>query len=90
MLPPPATDADSRQVGSCHSMTNLLLCRSMILPALKVSAVVGSVLNLVNNGQALLDHQSVNLWQILLNYVVPFFVSSYSAARNELARRGMR
>lgn len=90
MLPPPATDADSSQVGSCHSMTSLLLCRSMILPALKVSAVVGSVLNLVNNGPALLDHQSVNLWQILLNYVVPFCVSSYSAAHNELARRGMR
>ncbi len=71
-------------------MTSLLLSRSMILPALKVSAVVGSVLNLVNNGPALLDHQSVNLWQVFLNYVVPFCVSSYSAARNELNRREIR
>lgn len=56
------------------------------VPALKVALVVGSVLNIINNGQQFWVHQTVNLWQALLNFVVPFCVSSYSAARNEVRR----
>ena len=56
------------------------------VPALKVSLVVGTVLNLINNGEQWWTHHTVNLWQALLNYLVPFCVSSYSAARNESQR----
>ena len=55
---------------------------------MKVSAVVGTVLNLINNGPQLWQHHTLNVWQALLNYIVPFCVSSYSAARNERNRRG--
>ena len=48
--------------------------------------VVGTVLNLINNGEQLWTHHTVNLWQAALNFVVPFCVSSYSAARNEAQR----
>jgi len=55
--------------------------------ALKVSLVVGTVLNLINNGEQLWMHHTVNLWQLGMNFLVPYCVSSYSAARNE-AQRG--
>ncbi len=60
--------------------------RRIALPALKVALVVGSLLNLVNQGGNLLDGLPLNSMQMLLNFIVPFCVSSYSAARNELRR----
>ncbi len=54
--------------------------------ALKVSLVVGAVLNVINNGEQFWTHHVVNLWQVALNFVVPYCVSSYSAARNEAQR----
>lgn len=59
----------------------------IVASAVKVSMVVGTVLNLINNGEQLWTHHTVNLWQAALNFVVPFCVSSYSAARNEAQRR---
>jgi hypothetical protein len=55
--------------------------------ALKVALVVGTVLNLINQGERLWTHQPVNLWQVALNFAVPFCVSSYSAACHEARRR---
>ena len=60
--------------------------RRISVSALKVALVVGTVLNLINNGEQFWVHHSVNLWQCALNYLVPFCVSSYSAARNEAQR----
>lgn len=64
----------------------LMLTPRIAVSALKVSLVVGTVLNLINNGEQWWTHHTVNLWQALFNYVVPFCVSSYSAARNEAQR----
>lgn len=58
--------------------------RGNAIAALKVSVVVGTVLNLVNNGPAWWHGGSVSLWKVLLNYLVPYCVSSYSAARNQV------
>jgi len=49
--------------------------------AIKVSAVVGTVLNLVNQGQSLLGGGAISWPHALLNYVVPFCVSAYSAVK---------
>ena len=64
----------------------LMLNPRIARPALKVSLVVGTVLNVINNGEQFWTHHSVNLWQAALNFIVPFCVSSYSAARNEAQR----
>jgi hypothetical protein len=64
----------------------LMLQGRIVRSALKVSLVVGTVLNLINNGEALWGHHGVNLWQMALNFIVPYCVSSYSAARNEAQR----
>lgn len=60
--------------------------RHIAVSALKVAMVVGTLLNLVNQGGRLLDGMTINTLQMLLNYLVPFCVSSYSAARNEMQR----
>lgn len=63
-----------------------MLTQRIAVSALKVSLVVGTVLNLINNGEQWWTHHTVNPWQALLNYLVPFCVSGYSAARNEAQR----
>ena len=68
-------------------LVRLLSRPGIVVPALKVALVVGTVLNLINNGAQLWNQHSINLWQVGLNFVVPFCVSSYSAARNESRRQ---
>lgn len=58
----------------------------IVRSALKVSLVVGTVLNVVNNGEQLWTQHSVNLWHVAMNFIVPYLVSIYSAARNEAGR----
>ena len=48
--------------------------------ALKVSGVVGTLLVLINQGDLLLAGMAPPLWKILLTYLVPYSVSSYSTA----------
>jgi len=52
--------------------------------ALRVSLVVGSALNLINQGGALLHGGAISWIQLLMNYLVPYCVASYSAAKNEI------
>lgn len=68
------------------SVLALMFSRCIACAALKVSLVVGTLLNAINNGEQFWTHQTVNWWQVALNFVVPFCVSSYSAARNEARR----
>ena len=55
--------------------------------AVKIALVVGSVLNLINQGEALWRGSGVSWPHVLLNFLVPYCVASYSAAKNERARR---
>jgi hypothetical protein len=57
--------------------------RSILVGGLQVAAVVGTVLNAINQGDRLLAMQwgDVVWWKIGLTYLVPFCVSVYSAAR---------
>ena len=58
--------------------------RKVVVNALCVSVVVGSILNPINQGSALLSRSGVSWAHILLNYLVPYYASSYSAAKNEV------
>jgi len=68
------------------SMLRLVLQPGIARAALKVSLVVGTLLNVINNGTQLWAGHEVSIWRVALNFVVPFCVSSYSAARNEAQR----
>ncbi|PKO90750.1 MAG: hypothetical protein CVU16_09435 [Betaproteobacteria bacterium HGW-Betaproteobacteria-10] len=60
--------------------------RSIVQAAIKVALVVGTILNLINQGDQLLDGLPLSWFHVGLNYLVPYCVSSYSAARNEMRR----
>ena len=51
----------------------------MLAPSLTVAAVVGTVLNLINQGDALLTGAEIDWLKIVLTYCVPFLVASYGA-----------
>lgn len=65
----------------------IALSRHIVIRALKISLVVGSVLNLVNQGESLLHGGTISWLHFILNYLVPYCVASYSAAKNEIELR---
>lgn len=56
--------------------------------AVKIALVVGTILNVINQGGSLMTGKAIIWWQLGLNYLVPYCVSSYSAVRIQQARRG--
>jgi len=53
----------------------------IVIRALKVSFVVGSLLNLINQGEHLfaLEIEDINLMKFFLTYFVPYGVATYSS-----------
>jgi hypothetical protein len=47
--------------------------------SLGVAIVVGTILNLINQGDVLLSRHAVVLWKGVLTYCVPFAVASYGS-----------
>ena len=52
----------------------------IIATAIRVSLLVGTVFNLVNQGPALVAHTGISWPKIAMNYLVPYCVATYSAA----------
>lgn len=63
------------------------MSRHIVKNSLKISLVVGSLLNLINQGERLLNGDTISWFHLLLNYLVPYCVASYSATRNEIELR---
>jgi hypothetical protein len=57
-----------------------------------VALVVGTILNLINQGDALLDGRTLDLTKIALTFAVPYCVATYGAVsyRMSLARKADR
>lgn len=51
-----------------------------------VALVVGTVLNLINQGDAIFTGNSINWIKIVLTYFVPYAVSTYGAVSYRLSR----
>ena len=47
--------------------------------SLGVALIVGTVLNLINQGDALFGRVPIQLPKLLLTFVVPYFVATYGA-----------
>jgi len=47
--------------------------------SLIVALVVGSILNLINQGDRLLASEALDLTKIIITYCVPYFVATYGA-----------
>jgi len=50
----------------------------------KRSLIVGTILNLINQGDALVGGAALNVTKLLLTYVVPYCVSTYGAVSYRL------
>ena len=58
--------------------------------SLWVALVVGTILNLVNQGDALVASRPLDLVKLALTYLVPYFVCTYGAVSFRLRKeRGM-
>lgn len=55
--------------------------------SLYVALVVGTVLNLINQGDALLAMDHVNWLKVVLTYCVPYAVCTYGAVSQQLKAR---
>ncbi|MDE8346473.1 MAG: nitrate/nitrite transporter NrtS, partial [Acidocella sp.] len=60
------------------------LSRHFVRNALKIALVVGALLNLENQGERLLNDATISWLHLLLNYLVSYCVTSFSAAKNEI------
>ena len=47
--------------------------------SLAVALIVGSILNVINQGSEIVHGQPLILWKLLLTYFVPFAVASYGS-----------
>jgi len=53
--------------------------RETIARSLKVALIVGTALNIINQGDALMNDEHVNIFKCLLTYTVPYCVATYGA-----------
>ena len=58
----------------------------VVRTSLQVAVAVGTILNLLNLWQLILVGMPLPWIHVAANYLVPYCVASYSAARNELTR----
>ena len=74
---------DEQPVPEVPGFLALALTRSVVLSALKIAFVVGGILALINHGGAILELNLTrgSLLQIVLTYMVPYSVSTYSSVR---------
>ncbi|MEM7719876.1 MAG: nitrate/nitrite transporter NrtS [Pseudomonadota bacterium] len=56
-----------------------ILPKTVLIRSLKVGAVVGTILNLINQPEAIFGDAPLVLWKVLLTYSVPFLVATYGA-----------
>jgi hypothetical protein len=55
--------------------------RSVVVRSLKVSALVGTILVIINQFDAVFGEESFNWIKIVLTYMVPYCVATYAAVR---------
>ncbi len=63
------------------SFWELLFCKKSMIRAIKISLIIGTLLTIINQGDMIINGIMPPLWKIILTYLVPFSVSSYSSAK---------
>ena len=56
--------------------------RPLVMRSLKVALVVGTILNVGNQGEALWSDASIDVWKAAFTYAVPYMVATYGALSN--------
>lgn len=65
----------------------ILFYKDVVKDALLVSLVVGTILNIVNQGDIFinLEFEKISILKVILTYIVPYLVSTYSSVRTRLS-----
>lgn len=68
---------------------SIALRRDVVVRGLKVGAIVGTILVVINQGDAILGGgaQPLVAWKIPLTYLVPYCVSTYAGVSAIIAHR---
>lgn len=66
--------------------------RGIVRRSLILAAIVGTILNMINQGDALFAGATLVVWKIALTYCVPYCVATYGAvtARLDMIKRSER
>lgn len=67
------------QSGQRPSVLSLALSDGCPKRSFIVAAIVGTILNLLNQGDSLIAGEPLNWWKIVLTYCVPYCVATYGA-----------
>jgi len=67
----------------------IIFDRGIVRRSLIIAAIVGTILNLIAQGDFLFEGTALNYWKIFLTYSVPYCVATYGActARLETYRK---
>lgn len=63
----------------------IALQKRIVVDSLKVMIVVGTILNLINQGDRLLALEDIQWFKFFLTYSVPYLVSTYASVQTILA-----
>lgn len=63
------------------NLFTLMISRPVAASAMRVAIVVGTCLNIINQGTTIWHGGGADWPRFLMNYAVPFLVASYSAAK---------
>lgn len=67
-----------------HWMT-LAFSKNQVKRAFFTSMIVGTLLNLINQGQVLWTEESLNVFKFLLTYLVPYCVATFAGTTSSLS-----
>ncbi len=67
-------------------MLQIALRRDIMKRSFILAIIVGTILNFINQGDAMMGSDPVNLFKCALTYVVPYCVSTYGAVTAIMAQ----
>ena len=95
---PDTTPADTSPASPGRPpLRDIIFNKGIVRRSLIIAAIVGTILNLIAQGDFMVEGQPLNFWKICLTYCVPYCVATYGAVtarletyRNQAASKGAK
>jgi len=78
---------DARRPATLRLACRYALADGIPRRSFYLAIVVGTILNLINQGDAIFGSASINWLKLLLTYVVPYLVGTYGAVSYRLSQK---
>ncbi len=82
-----STSADHEVISKIVAWLQCAVSDGIPRRSFYVALIVGTILNVINQGDALLGYTDVNWAKMLLTYCVPYLVATYGAVSYKLRER---